>query len=1117
MKSELRIKVTSVYRHLVFLIFLVPNSLLGQVSITGSAVVTQNFNGIGNSATAVLPSGFRIGTDYNTATSATTLAYGSSGANAVAGNSSGGVVNWANGVTASSTDRALGFLNSGSFSSPRSIVVAIQNSGSAAITSIAIAFDYEKYRTGMRAFAWTFFHGSSSAPATANASGDQSYAADGANSVVNPPTSISKSFTLNGLNIAPGALYYFRWTLTGNGGSTNGQGLGLDNLSFTATFQESTTPTITVAATTAAFSTTYGTASAPQIFSISGSNLTANLVATAPAGFEVSADGILYASTATFSPTSGSVSGSLRIRLSATAPVIGNYNSNSIVMSSANAASVSITSPASGNFVSPKNVTIEGITGDNKVYDRTTDATFSGTPTYSGLVNGEFFAVIGNTFAEFDTQLVGNSKLILVDGFEAPSSNYVVSQPTLTAVITKRGVSIVGLIINNKPYDGNATASFDSSSAVLDGVIAPDVVSLDLSLATAAFETTNAGTGINVSVSGIELGGADAANYELSEQPNGLKATIGKANQIISFGPLNPKQDNDPDFALTATADSGLAVTYSSSNEAVSTISGDIVSILATGTTTITATQKGNENYNPATAVAQLLIVTSTAKQDQTITFNPLTAATYGDMPFMLQANSSSGLAVNYTSSNSAVATVTGSTLTILAPGTTVITVSQEGDTDFNPATTVQQTLIVNRKDIAVVGVLANSKAYDGTTFASISGGSLAGIVGTDDVSFSGNGTFTDASSGSGKEVVTAFVLGGSDSSKYNLLQTVGLTATITTKELTLAGISIADKQYDGGTAATIIGVLVLNGVVSTDISNVTIDSTAVVATFETANIGSIKEVNVVGYTLSGSASANYFLTQPNLTGNINQRVLSIAGITVEDKVYDGTTTAQFSGLPSLNGIVGSESVSVSGVIELEFQNANAENDKTLTIGGIALVGIDSGNYLIGDLSLTASIFPAILTYNADAATRVFNIANQTFTGTVTGFVNAEDISATSGTLNFVTSASNLSAPGTYPIIGTGLTANNYIFEQNTTNATALTITKADQTISFGTLPAKTTADLPFALTATSSSGLQVTYESTNPNVAVISGNTITIIGSGTTEITASQGGDATLTCGNFG
>ena len=105
-----------------FVVFIV-NTGWGQVSITtaGSAV-TQNFNGMVTSVTATLPTGFKIGTDWSSGTTATTLGYGSTGTGAVTGTSSGGAINWANGITGSATDRALGFLSTGSYTSPRSII-----------------------------------------------------------------------------------------------------------------------------------------------------------------------------------------------------------------------------------------------------------------------------------------------------------------------------------------------------------------------------------------------------------------------------------------------------------------------------------------------------------------------------------------------------------------------------------------------------------------------------------------------------------------------------------------------------------------------------------------------------------------------------------------------------------------------------------------------------------------------------------------------------------------------------------------------------------------------------------------------------------------------------------
>ena len=79
-----------------------------------------------------------------------------------------------------------------------------------------------------------------------------------------------------------------------------------------------------------------------------------------------------------------------------------------------------------------------------------------------------------------------------------------------------------------------------------------------------------------------------------------------------------------------------------------------------------------------------------------------------------------------------------------------------------------------------------------------------------------------------------------------------------------------------------------------------------------------------------------------------------------------------------------------------------------------------------------------------------------------------------------------------------------------TSTAANLTVNRLGQTITFGVLPAKQTSDVAFTLEAESSSGLPVSYTSSNPGVATVSGNTVTIVAAGTSTITASQMGDAT-------
>jgi alpha-tubulin suppressor-like RCC1 family protein len=84
----------------------------------------------------------------------------------------------------------------------------------------------------------------------------------------------------------------------------------------------------------------------------------------------------------------------------------------------------------------------------------------------------------------------------------------------------------------------------------------------------------------------------------------------GKSAQTITFAALAAKTLGDVGFSLGATASSGLAVTYVSSNTAVATVSGSTVTVVGAGSTDITASQAGNGIYEAATDVVQTLSVT---------------------------------------------------------------------------------------------------------------------------------------------------------------------------------------------------------------------------------------------------------------------------------------------------------------------------------------------------------------------------------------------------------------------------------------------------------------------------------------------------------------------------
>ena len=78
-----------------------------------------------------------------------------------------------------------------------------------------------------------------------------------------------------------------------------------------------------------------------------------------------------------------------------------------------------------------------------------------------------------------------------------------------------------------------------------------------------------------------------------------------------------------------------------------------------------------------------------------------------------------------------------------------------------------------------------------------------------------------------------------------------------------------------------------------------------------------------------------------------------------------------------------------------------------------------------------------------------------------------------------------------------------------------LNVLKADQTITFVELPAKTYGDPTFTLGATVDSSLPVSYASSDPTVASVSENMVTILKAGSTTITASQAGDSNHNAAN--
>ena len=163
-----------------------------------------------------------------------------------------------------------------------------------------------------------------------------------------------------------------------------------------------------------------------------------------------------------------------------------------------------------------------------------------------------------------------------------------------------------------------------------------------------------------------------------------------KQLQTLTFPAIAPATFSyGKSVKLAVTSSAKLTpVTYSSSNDGIASVSGSALTITGAGTVTITATQVGNLTTAPATAT-QVFVVTPVV---QTLKFGAIPAQTYAvGKSVTLAATSSAKLSpITYTSSNEGVATVSGNVLTLVGPGTSVITATQSGDGNNTSASAVQ-------------------------------------------------------------------------------------------------------------------------------------------------------------------------------------------------------------------------------------------------------------------------------------------------------------------------------------------------------------------------------------------------------------------------------------------
>jgi len=245
----------------------------------------------------------------------------------------------------------------------------------------------------------------------------------------------------------------------------------------------------------------------------------------------------------------------------------------------------------------------------SKVYDRLTTATL-GITNYSltGFVGSET-CTVNQTVGAYATTNVGTgirvTATLASNNFDGTlgfnTTNY--SLPTTVTgnvgVITASNLIISGTFqACNKGCDGTTAATITNSSLALDTVKTPDVVTLN---SNAMFDSPNVGTW-TVRLTGSSLAGADAGNYTLDTTSPTTTADITTNSQTISFPAIPAQPLTNVSLTLSATASSGLPVTFTVVS-GPGTILGDVITFNAVGANTVRASQAGDSNFYAAVDV----------------------------------------------------------------------------------------------------------------------------------------------------------------------------------------------------------------------------------------------------------------------------------------------------------------------------------------------------------------------------------------------------------------------------------------------------------------------------------------------------------------------------------
>jgi hypothetical protein len=674
-----------------------------------------------------------------------------------------------------------------------------------------------------------------------------------------------------------------------------------------------------------------------------------------------------------------------------------------------------------------------------------------------------------------------------------------VLKATLTATGTGSGIGgkTVAFELGGNPV-GNAVTN-NKGVATLSGV-----------------DVTAYSVGTSAGVVAASFGGL-TDTYDTSTNTGDLKVKGGTA-QAITFDALGDKTFGDADFNVSATSDSALAVSFSASGKC--SVTGTLVHIKGAGSCTITASQDGDDTFAAAADVPRTFAI---AKANQSVVLGAQAGNNVGQVKNLTVTSASpASRTVEWSVDNGNCRAnlsniLNGVRITSLHAGTCNVTASLPGDANYNAASQTQSFTIGKGTQTLSVSPTQATRRIDqishqvthswssgltSDTFVAENAGPFT-VLGTNSAkaittsTVSGT-TMTVTSTAHGFTAGQAVKISGSNIPAHNGVWIIATSANANTFTITVPSGTATGGTTGTATVAGGISAGATSGINTTAAHNLQVGTHVTIAG------SSETDYNVSGV-ITGIGATGFLFTNANSdvatgTGGTVTQDLTICSNAGNEVTVLHTGACKITATQGGNDDWNSASTTVTKGILKGNQGAST----------IAPAGGGGNPRPIADGSFDVTVSLNAATAAATPELRASGLSP----GTVS--INVADaavcsVGSTTNNLDGTATATVTPLSGGTCRVDVSGNAGNDDWATRTAQAAIVTytITKTSQSIDFDSLPDKNIADDPFEVSATATSGLDVSFSSLTGSICTVAGTTVTLTGTeGLCTIRASQAGN---------